>query len=227
MAAHLPDVDGHYGSRAVRAAASLHDDLERVLFAERAIVGARVIDVGAGTGAWARRLLASGAKHVTAVEWGRIESDVPGLASVQADLNRPGWSEGIGEADLVTCIEVVEHIPNQLVLLEGLRSLLAPKGRLVITTPNLETPRARLKLAVTGNLKEFDAHGDPTHYMPIFIYPFTKVCAMAGLGIDRIWGSPEGGAGSVGLKGRLADTAARLAGARYLGDNLCFLLSRR
>lgn len=227
MAAHQPDVDGHYGSREVRAAATLHDDLARLLLAEDSIRGSRAIDVGAGTGAWARRLLTLGAEHVTAIEWGKIDNDVPGFVSMQADLNRPGWSDGIGEADLVTCIEVVEHVPNQLVLLEGLRSLLTPGGRLVITTPNLETPRARLKLAVSGNLKEFDAHGDPTHYMPIFIHPFTKVCAMAGLGIDRIWGSPEGGAGSVGLKGRLADAAARLAGARFLGDNLCFLLSRR
>jgi hypothetical protein len=61
--------------------------------------------------------------------------------------------------------------------------------------------------------------------LPIFIYPFTKVCQQAGLTIDRIWASPEGGARSVGLKGRIAEKIAALSGAKYLGDNLCFMLS--
>jgi len=216
----------HYAPGDERAAPGLHDSIEGFLGRRGLVSGKRIIDVGAGTGAWARRLLKAGAAHVTGFDHDEIASDDPRFETRTADFNRPGWANGVTPGDLVTCIEVVEHIPNQLVFLEGLYSLLAADGRLVMTTPNLETPRTRMRLALTGKLKEFDPEGDPTHFMPIFIYPFRKVCAQAGLEIDEIWSSPESGARNVGIRGRVADRLASAGGAQYIGDSLCFLMRR-
>jgi len=45
-----------------------------------------------------------------------------------------------GEFDLVLCTEVIEHIANSQAALSGLRRLLSPNGRVVLSTPQRYSP---------------------------------------------------------------------------------------
>jgi SAM-dependent methyltransferase len=59
-----------------------------------------------------------------------------------------GWQEleklPAGYFQIITCIEVVEHLPEPLEVFELLARLLAPDGLLLLTTGNLRSPLARL-----------------------------------------------------------------------------------
>jgi len=48
-----------------------------------------------------------------------------------------------GTFDVISCIEVIEHIPEPRPTLELLARLLAPDGLLLLSTGNLRSPLAR------------------------------------------------------------------------------------
>jgi len=55
-----------------------------------------------------------------------------------------------GAFDIVLCVEGIEHVVDRHRTLRELRRVLRPGGRLVITTPNLLSLRARAAYAFTG-----------------------------------------------------------------------------
>lgn len=107
----------------------------------------RVIDVGCGSGV----KLASRIAPLTP-EWLGVDQDsairlatqrYPTGNWISADLNLPStWSE-LAErpADLVICSDVIEHLEDPHELLVRLRSLLAPGGVILLSTPD----RSRLE----------------------------------------------------------------------------------
>ncbi len=60
-----------------------------------------------------------------------------------------GWDEldkeGAARFDIITCIEVLEHIPSPRAVIELLARILKPGGLLILTTGNLDSPLARLQ----------------------------------------------------------------------------------
>lgn len=75
-----------------------------------------------------RRLEVQGQAHVAV---GRV-------IFVQGDLQAPPLAAG--SVDLLLCSEVIEHLPDSVAVLESLVRLLAPTGRLVLTTPQPFSP---------------------------------------------------------------------------------------
>lgn len=55
-----------------------------------------------------------------------------------------------GSFDRVVCVEGIEHVVDRHATLNLLRSLLAPGGRLMLTTPNLLSLRSRAAFALAG-----------------------------------------------------------------------------
>ena len=144
---------------------------------------ARVRDLGAGTGAWANRLRDSG-YEVTALE--RPDGGYVGSAPlVVGDLNDEFASRfDTRHFDLLTCIEVVEHVENPRNLLRGARRLLAPGGLVVVTTPNIESTAGRLRFLWTGELRHLGrdpAFNEPTHITPIHTLMFERALVDVGL----------------------------------------------
>jgi SAM-dependent methyltransferase len=64
----------------------------------------------------------------------------PNLAVVRDDVT----DSALGEFDVVLCTEVLEHVPDPLAALRGLRALLRPGGTLNVSTPQ---PRSTLEVA--------------------------------------------------------------------------------
>lgn len=103
------------------------------------------IEIGPGAGGYLP-LLSSLSEHVIAAD---IEQEyleyaqeiVADLGNVQCqsdDITRSGLPAG--EFDLLLCTEVIEHIADSQAALAGLRRLLSPDGRLVLSTPQRYSP---------------------------------------------------------------------------------------
>src|ERR1700722_20968894 len=128
----------------------------------------RALDLGAGPGAMSERLHSLGF-DVLAVD--RDASVYQGPPSVQTqDLNDHHFAQAIGPAsfDLIVAVEVIEHVESPINFLRNIAQLLAPGGRAVITTPNVDSLPARLRFLFGGKIRMMDEFSDPTHISPIF-----------------------------------------------------------
>jgi len=107
--------------------------------ARRPLEGRTALDVGCGAGLLAEPLARMGAA-VTAIdaapaliEAARAHAAAQGL---QIDY-RPAAIEQLGgQFDLVTCLEVIEHVVEPSAFLGFLAARLAPGGLLILSTPN-------------------------------------------------------------------------------------------
>ena len=157
---------------AVHAAASAL--LQRV-----APTGARVLDLGAGAGAFSQRLADQGF-HPTGVDASAAEW-TSGLPFVQADLNGDWASHFPTPFDAVCCLEVIEHLENPWKLLRDVRKVLGPGGRLVLSTPNTTSFVSRLTFLRIGQFAGFGkddlSYG---HVSPLSPFEFSTVAAQTG-----------------------------------------------
>jgi SAM-dependent methyltransferase len=123
--------DGFYGSLEL-----LHDALGP-LVALSELRGARVADVGSGTGRIVRMLLDAGAAHVTALEPSQgvslLRRNTAEFGERVRVLHASGEALPPGlELDFVTAIGVLPFVPDPEPLLRAARAALRPGGRLVL-----------------------------------------------------------------------------------------------
>jgi glycosyltransferase involved in cell wall biosynthesis len=109
----------------------------------RPYLGAHVLELGAGIGNMTQHL-SRGRRSYTATDiddehLGRLRVRFrgrPNLAIRKADLTAPeDFAELRGTFDTVICLNVVEHVKDDLLALRNLRSALAPRGRAVVLVP--------------------------------------------------------------------------------------------
>ena len=141
-----------------------------------ALRGARVLDVGCGGGLLSESLAAAGA-DVTAIDLapGLLKvARLHGLESgVQVDYRQSSVEALAAEMpaafDAITCMEMLEHVPDPGSVLQACASLLKPGGHLFVSTLN-RTPAA-FALAIVG--AEYIARMLPrgTHQYRDFIRP--------------------------------------------------------
>ena len=125
------DNDGFYGSL------ELLRDVLGPLVALSEIEGARVADIGSGTGRVVRMLVAAGAAQVTALEPSRGVELLRRNTAEYGDRVRVLACSGEElpddlELDLVTAIGVLPFLPNPEPLLRAACAALRPGGRLVV-----------------------------------------------------------------------------------------------
>lgn len=115
--------------------------------------GARVLDVGAGNGVLAR-LLQYQERNCTI---DGVEPDPVAQRAAQSryrhlfcgavdEFVRARGDHDVEQYDVIVMADVMEHIANPMPILEQLKELLAPNGKLVISTPNVAFASVRLAL---------------------------------------------------------------------------------
>jgi SAM-dependent methyltransferase len=115
------------------------EHVARYAFAAQLVRGQDVLDVGCGVGYGSQWLAKSGAKSVLGID---IAKDAIGHAkknyfhpAVSFRIQDATTIDFVGEFDVVTCFEFIEHIGEQRVVLDAIRKALRPNGQLVISTP--------------------------------------------------------------------------------------------
>ena len=157
-------------TRLVRALPGTHEQVVEI--AQRyAAPAARVLDLGAGSGALAERLQAAGFQ-VTAAD---LESyfELPS-EFVQLNFDDPQFDRNLTERfDVITSVEVIEHLENPAGFLRSVRRLLKENGVAILTTPNVENVPARLKFLRSGDVRAMDKNA-PEHITPIHLDLFVR-----------------------------------------------------
>jgi 2-polyprenyl-6-hydroxyphenyl methylase/3-demethylubiquinone-9 3-methyltransferase len=154
-----------------------------------------VLDVGCGGGLLSEALAQAGAK-VTAIDLAPNLLKVARLHGLESGIKvdyREMPVEALAEEvpasfDVVTCMEMLEHVPDPASVIDACARLLKPGGQLFLSTLN-RTPAA-FALAIVG--AEYVARVLPkgTHQYRDFIKPseLAKWLRMAGLDLEDVSG---------------------------------------
>jgi 2-polyprenyl-6-hydroxyphenyl methylase/3-demethylubiquinone-9 3-methyltransferase len=160
-----------------------------------ALQGARVLDVGCGGGILSEALAAAGAIVIgidlapRVIEVARLHLHESGM---QVDYREIGVEALAAEMpsvfDAITCMEMLEHVPDPGSVIAACAALLKPGGRLFLSTLN-RTPQA-FATAIVG--AEYLANLLPrgTHHYAQFIRPSELASALraTGLGLEDVSG---------------------------------------
>ena len=155
------------------------------------IDGLKVLDVGCGGGLLAEALDAKGAK-VTAIDVTDANIEVAKLHAkkMQVDINyRLITAEDLAKKesksyDVVSCLEVIEHVPDPGQLIKACADLLKPGGHMFLSTLN-RNPRSFVT-AIVGAEYIFNILPKGTHEWSKFIKPSELEKFMRDAGIKLI-----------------------------------------
>jgi polysaccharide deacetylase family protein (PEP-CTERM system associated) len=176
-------------------------------------------------GAWLHGHLAGAATDLVGLDVdaaGVADAVAAGYAAHVADCRDPAALRalGLGRADLVIAGEVIEHLDDPGAFLDGVHELVAPGGRLVVTTPN-----AYGLLNVLASVARREVN-HPDHVVMFTWRTLTNLAARHGWQVvdTHVYvPSVKGAAGAMALGGRLAVGAERAlvaAGHRFAADGL-------
>lgn len=157
--------------------------------------GKNVLDVGCGGGILAESMAARGAR-VTGIDLAEQPLKVAQLHLVESGLQvdyrlvAPEMlaREAPGSFDLVTCMELLEHVPDPAVTVEACATLAKSSGRLFFSTINRNLKS--YLLAVIGAEYVLKLLPRGTHDYARFIKPseLASMCRAAGLQVEGIAG---------------------------------------
>lgn len=144
------------------------------LEAARPEPGLRWLDIGCGRGDLLRRIrdewMPAELHGIDPIDWldPDLRADVTFHAIAAED------ADDLPRADRVLLVEVVEHLEAPWSALRKAARLVAPGGRLVVSTPNLATLRNRVELSLRGHLTSFRPDYQP-HISPALPHVITRI----------------------------------------------------
>ena len=159
------------------------------------LAGKRVLDVGCGGGILSEAMALRGAT-VTAIDMGEAPLAVARLHQLESGVNvdyRQSTAEALaaempGQFDVVTCLEMLEHVPDPASVIAACQRLVKPGGQVFFSTIN-RNPKAYL-LAIVGAEYLLKMLPRGTHDFKKFIRPseLGAWCRAAGLEVKDIVG---------------------------------------
>ena len=152
----------------------------------RPLAGKTALDVGCGAGLLAEPLARLGAK-VTAVdaapeliEVAKTHAEGQGLT---IDYRAAGVEDLAGRFDLVTAMEVIEHVADPQAFIRDLAGRLAPGGLMILSTPNKTAWSRLLTITLAEGIGQIPKG---THDFEKFIDPDAMRGLLAQAGLECI-----------------------------------------
>jgi len=173
-----------YKGLIIRAPEGLHEDMLAAV--QKYMPGSgRILDVGAGSGAFSLRLNDHG-YDVLGVDTSRAAWKASSIAFVESDANALPASLK-EQFDAVCCQEVIEHVENPWHLLRQLKETLRPGGFVFLSFPNIESFASRLRFLATGQFVMFGRRElSIGHINPVSVFEMTVISESLGLSIRDI-----------------------------------------
>lgn len=186
VAARWWDADGPF-----RPLHELNPERLAFIAARQPLKGVRIADIGCGGGILSEAMARAGAQ-VTAIDLAPEALDVARLHALESGLTvdyRLVSAEALadqmaGQFDAVTCLEMLEHVPDPLSVLRACALLLKPGGRLFLSTLN-RTPKA-FALGIVGAEYVLGLLPRGTHRYERFLKPSELRRALLDLGFDQL-----------------------------------------
>ncbi|SEQ51621.1 3-demethylubiquinone-9 3-methyltransferase [Azotobacter beijerinckii] len=159
------------------------------------LAGKKVLDVGCGGGILSEAMALRGAS-VTAIDMGEAPLAVARLHQLESGVEvdyRQCTVEALaaempGQFDVVTCLEMLEHVPDPASVIHACHTLVKPGGQVFFSTIN-RNPKAYL-LAIVGAEYLLKLLPRGTHDFKKFIRPseLGAWCRASGLAVEDIVG---------------------------------------
>lgn len=180
------DKPSYYKNILVRANPTLHEEVfEKIR--ELIPKNARIMDLGAGQGAFSQRLADNG-YDVTSVDIDPGDFRARGVQFIALDFNSEvAVSNFLAEHkecyDAVIGMEVIEHVENPWDYVRLLKKLVKNNGLIVITTPNIESYISKITYLLRGTHYHFSDSDfkQSGHINPVGYSEITKILERTGL----------------------------------------------
>lgn len=147
--------------------------------------GLRWLDIGCGRGAMLRMIATDhqpASLHATdVIDW--LADDLRDAVTFTIGPAETTLGE-LPDADRVLLVEVLEHLEAPWTVLRAAARLVAPGGRLVLSTPNVVSLRHRLELLARGQLTSFRPDDTP-HLQPVLAHVAARILGEEGLSVQR------------------------------------------
>ncbi len=175
----------YYKRMLIQADTGIHDQA-MALFKKYVPVKSRVLDLGAGTGAFSKKLADEG-YSVISIDADRdrwIPKEIP---FIQQDIEAGIESSIHVKLDAVCCLEVIEHVENPWNLLREISKILEPRGVLILSTPNITSFLSRIVFLRTGKFHQFnEADLSYGHIRPVTAFEISTIAKKLGWRILEI-----------------------------------------
>jgi 2-polyprenyl-3-methyl-5-hydroxy-6-metoxy-1,4-benzoquinol methylase len=142
---------------------------------------AKIVDVGAGQGAFSLRLGDNG-YDVLAIDNNPSDFKATDVPFNEVDFNDPKQimdfrTKNANSFDVAIGMEVIEHVHNPWDYVALLSSLVKKGGHILITTPNIESSMSKLYFVFTGKHLHFDEHDleESGHINPVTLFEMETI----------------------------------------------------
>jgi 2-polyprenyl-3-methyl-5-hydroxy-6-metoxy-1,4-benzoquinol methylase len=168
-----------------------------------------LVDIGCGTGKLRDSVAALTREYIgcDVVRYGSLPADIP---FVEADLNHAPYPIADASADVVTCVETIEHLENPRLVVRELVRIARPGGLVIVTTPNVLSLLSKLTLLLKNQFQAFGDREYPAHITAVGESDLVRIareCGLDGISIrftddGRIPGTAMHWPAAAGLRGR-------------------------